>query len=260
MWLCEKIAGNRKTYGMNLIGGVRRDLPKEIHPEILEVMAKIETETAAVVNAIAGDGTLKARLSGVGLLPEEAAREFAVVGPTARGSNVDIDARVDHPYAAYAELEPQMKTQPAGDNWAAGAGAARGDDGVDPAGAQGAGRDARRPNHDRRRPRCPGRAVGRVCGRGAAGRVDPCGADRGRQPARALARTRSHLPEPAGPAYMIKDETIADVPIILGSMDPCFSCTERVEVISARSGESHMLTQEDLLARSRAATERLRGR
>ncbi|MEK6701220.1 MAG: Fe-S-binding domain-containing protein, partial [Planctomycetota bacterium] len=23
MWLCEKITGNRKTYGMNLIGGVR---------------------------------------------------------------------------------------------------------------------------------------------------------------------------------------------------------------------------------------------
>jgi Ni,Fe-hydrogenase III large subunit len=60
--------------------------------------------------------------------------------------------------------------------------------------------------------------------------------------------------------YMIKDETIADVPIILGSMDPCFSCTERVEVINARSGEANLLTQQDLLARSREATERLRSR
>jgi len=48
------------------------------------------------------------------------------------------------------------------------------------------------------------------------------------------------------------------VPIILGSMDPCFSCTERVEVVSARSGETNVLTQQELLARSREATERLR--
>lgn len=59
--------------------------------------------------------------------------------------------------------------------------------------------------------------------------------------------------------FMIKDETIADVPITLGSMDPCFSCTERVEVVNARSGETHVLDQRELLARSREATERLRG-
>ena len=59
---------------------------------------------------------------------------------------------------------------------------------------------------------------------------------------------------------MIKGETIADVPIILGSMDPCFSCTERVEVVNMRSGEAEMLNHQELLARSRAATERLRGR
>jgi membrane-bound hydrogenase subunit alpha len=57
---------------------------------------------------------------------------------------------------------------------------------------------------------------------------------------------------------MIQDETIADVPITLGSMDPCFSCTERVEIVDAQSGKAHVLTQQDLLRRSREATERLR--
>ena len=41
MWLCEQITGNRKTYGMNLIGGVRRDIPKEKYPKILETIDKI---------------------------------------------------------------------------------------------------------------------------------------------------------------------------------------------------------------------------
>jgi Ni,Fe-hydrogenase III large subunit len=239
---------------------VRRDLPKELHPEILAVIDQIESETIAVINAIAGDGTLKARLSGVGILPEEAAREFAVVGPTARGSNVDIDARVDHPYAAYAELEPQMKTQPAGDNWARVLvrleetmesirlvrkgltempdGPTMVDVGADiPPGQWGV---------------CVVEAP-----RGESIHAVLTGGDN--RPERWRVRAPTYQNLQALP-YMIKDETIADVPIILGSMDPCFSCTERVEVISARSGESHVLTHEDLLARSRAATERLRGR
>ncbi len=33
MWLCEEISGNRKTYGMNTVGGVRRDLPPPLVPE-----------------------------------------------------------------------------------------------------------------------------------------------------------------------------------------------------------------------------------
>ena len=40
MWLCEKITGNRKTYGMNLVGGVRRDIPQRDAPEILDVVAQ----------------------------------------------------------------------------------------------------------------------------------------------------------------------------------------------------------------------------
>ena len=38
MWLMEKITGNRKSYGMNLVGGVRRDIPRASHAEILRVL------------------------------------------------------------------------------------------------------------------------------------------------------------------------------------------------------------------------------
>ncbi len=55
---------------------------------------------------------------------------------------------------------------------------------------------------------------------------------------------------------MIKDETIADVPITLGSMDPCFSCTERVETVDVRTGRQAMLSKEDLLRLSEEKSER----
>lgn len=260
MWLAEKITGNRKTYGMNLVGGVRRDIPKEIHPEILEVIAKIETETAAVVDAIAGDSTLKARLSGVGILEDHAAREFAVLGPTARGSGLSIDARIDHPYAAYDELVPKVITQTAGDNWARvlvrltetmesirlvreglanlPAGPLMGDVPAEIPGGQWGVCTVEAPR---------GESIHAVL----------TGGDN--RPARWRVRAPTYQNLQALP-YMIQDETIADVPIILGSMDPCFSCTERVEIVSARSGESRILTGEQLLAMSREATDRLRGR
>jgi len=35
---------------------------------------------------------------------------------------------------------------------------------------------------------------------------------------------------------MIKDQQLADMTISLGSIDPCFSCTDRLEVVDIRSG------------------------
>jgi Ni,Fe-hydrogenase III large subunit/Ni,Fe-hydrogenase III component G len=261
MWLCEKISGNRKTYGMNIIGGVRRDVPKELHPEILGIIDAIEKEWIQVVDAVAGDTTLKARLVDVGVLPEAAAREFAVVGPTARGSNVDIDARADHPYSAYDELPPKVITQPEGDNWA---------------------RVIVRLQETMESIRLIREALkempdGPIMASDISEHV-PAGhwgvctveAPRGEaihyvvtggenRPERWRVRAPTYANLQALP-YMIKDETIADVPITLGSMDPCFSCTERVEVVNARSGEAEILNHQELLARSRAASERLRKR
>ena len=261
MWLCEKITGNRKTYGMNIIGGVRRDIPEECYPEMLAVVDKIEQEWTQFYDAIQGDTTLKARLVGVGMLPEETAKEIAVVGPTARGSNWDIDARADHPYAAYDEVPIRVITHPDCDNWArvvvrleevlesvrwVREGLKQMPDGpimaTDipeevPAGQWGV---------------CTVEAP-----RGEAIHYMLTGGDNRPDRWRVRAPTYNNLQ--ALPS-MIKGETIADVPIILGSMDPCFSCTDRVEVVNMRSGEAERLDYQELLARSRAATERLRGR
>ena len=49
MWLTEAITGNRKTYGMNLVGGVRRDIDGALCERILTDLAKIETETKELV-------------------------------------------------------------------------------------------------------------------------------------------------------------------------------------------------------------------
>jgi len=261
MWLCEKITGNRKTYGMNLVGGVRRDMPKDLHPEIVSVVDKIGEETLAVVKAVVGDTTLKLRLSGVGILPEEKARELAVVGPTVRGSNLDLDARVDHPYAAYDELPPKVITHPDCDNWARVV--VRLEETLESIRWVREGLK-QMPDGPIMASDIPAEVPAEQWGvnmveapRGEAIHYLITGGDN--RPSRWRVRAPTYQNLQALP-YLIKDETIADVPITLGSMDPCFSCTERVEVVNARSGESSVLDQQDLLRLSREATERLRGR
>jgi Ni,Fe-hydrogenase III large subunit len=51
---------------------------------------------------------------------------------------------------------------------------------------------------------------------------------------------------------MIKDQQIADMTISLGSIDPCFSCTDRMETIDVRSGSIKVWSQEELLRLTRA--------
>jgi NADH-quinone oxidoreductase subunit D len=66
----------------------------------LDYYAKIGTNEPSFVG----------RIKGVGTLPAKRAAEMCAVGPFARASGVDADVRRDDPYAAYKELEFKVIT------------------------------------------------------------------------------------------------------------------------------------------------------
>jgi len=251
MWLAEEISGNRKTYGMNTIGGLRRDLPAAVVPKILKVLDEVERESAAVRAAIVGDTTLHARTKNVGVLTAEWARQVCVVGPPARGSGVPIDARLDHPYAAYDEVPPRLCTQPAGDTWARVV--VRVDELMDSI-RQVREALARLPDGEvlaEVTGEIPGDRIGVSvveAPRGEAVHVVMTGGDN--RPYRWRVRAPTYPNLQAMPA-MIDHANIADVPITLGSLDPCFSCTERVEAIDVRTRGVKVYSRKELLAMSR---------
>jgi membrane-bound hydrogenase subunit alpha len=98
------ISGNRVNYGMNTIGGVRRDVTAEQIPQILAAIDTLEERTKYYIQVGTQEITLRERLSGVGKLSKEDATHLGAVGPTARASGVDRDVRRDDPYAVYGEL------------------------------------------------------------------------------------------------------------------------------------------------------------
>jgi Ni,Fe-hydrogenase III large subunit/Ni,Fe-hydrogenase III component G len=251
MWLCEQISGNRKTYGMNTIGGLRRDLPDAIKPKLLETLAEVEKETIAVRDAIVGDSTLHARTKAVGILTNEWAKKICVVGPPARASGVPIDARIDHPYAAYDELPPQIATEEAGDTWSrvlvrvaellVSIRLVREALSAIPGGPICAEVDGEIP---------PGRVGVSVveAPRGEAIHFVETGGDN--RPYRWRVRAPTYPNLQAMPA-MVANANIADVPITLGSLDPCFSCTERLETLDKRTGEVRIYSRAEVLELSR---------
>jgi Ni,Fe-hydrogenase III large subunit/Ni,Fe-hydrogenase III component G len=256
MWLCEEISGNRKTYGMNTIGGVRRDLPDEIKPKLLATLAEVEKEALAVRSAIIEDTTLLARTKGVGTLTKEWAKQICVVGPPARASGVAIDARINHPYAAYDELPPNIATEVAGDIWARvlvrvaelmeSIRLVREALTAIPPGPIGAQIKEEIP---------PGRVGLSVveAPRGEAIHFVLTGGDN--RPYRWRVRAPTYPNLQALPA-MVSGANIADVPITLGSLDPCFSCTERLEAIDRSTRQVTVYSRTELLEMSRRGSRK----
>ena len=245
MWLCERIAGNRKAYGMNLVGGVRRDIKPEVYDDIRGVIDKIGEEWQELAGAIPGDSTLMARLQGTGILTTETARELGAAGPTARGSGLAIDVRLDHPYAAYDRLEVTKCVHDSCDNLARVL--VRLEETL----------DAIKIIHQALDDMPDGPIMAEIDEELPAGRqaMSAVEAPRGEvfhwvltgtenRPERWRVRAPTYANLQCVPA-MIEGDMLADVPIDIGSFDPCFSCTERMEVMDVNSGQVRVYTEEE---------------
>lgn len=104
MDILADLTGNRVNYAMNTIGGVRRDISPEQVQVILKALDTLEERTKYYIEVATQEATLIARLSKVGVLSNADAVRLGAVGPTARACGVDRDTRRDDPYAAYADL------------------------------------------------------------------------------------------------------------------------------------------------------------
>lgn len=112
----EATTGNRIIVSVNVIGGVRRDLTSEQHLWILKELAEVEKMLKALELPLFDDYTVKKRTIGKGLICAETAVFMGTVGPTLRGSGIAQDTRTLG-YAAFDELELAPVTEPGGDCW-----------------------------------------------------------------------------------------------------------------------------------------------
>ncbi len=110
----EQTTGGRVIQGSCKIGGVRRDISNEKLDEMAKDLDRIDREMKELTSVFLGDDSIKHRLRNVGRLSKEDAYHLGAVGPTLRGSGVAIDMRKTG-YAAYGKLNFQLVTDSCGD-------------------------------------------------------------------------------------------------------------------------------------------------
>jgi len=116
--LFEIISGNRNSYAMFKIGGVRRDITADQIRLARKTMNDLKKKNDLLTGAVMDDPVIHARTKGVGVLSKEDVMDYAAVGPTARASGWEIDVRRDDPYAAYDMVEWKVITASEGDVFA----------------------------------------------------------------------------------------------------------------------------------------------
>jgi NADH-quinone oxidoreductase subunit D len=115
MDLLEALTGNRVNYSANVLGGVKFDVTPELADQIRRGVDYLEERTHHYLRVVTMDETFLGRTRNVGFMTPDQAEILGAVGPTARASGVDRDIRKDAPYAAYATFAVNVITDEGGD-------------------------------------------------------------------------------------------------------------------------------------------------
>lgn len=245
--LLEDICGNRVNYGINTLGGVRRDIAVEKIDDYLKALDILEERTAYYAKVALEERSLSDRLSGVHYLSKEKATELCATGPFGRASGIEMDVRFQEPYLAYGEIPFKMITYHTGDIF---------------------GRAVVRiletiesvkicryilqnlPPGEVRLEKVPKKIpAGEAVSRYEAPRgedIHYVRANGTEMPDRAKLRAPTYQNLPAT-LESLKGSYIADASIAIASIDPCFSCTDRMTLVrDTRSGKESRMRFKDL--------------
>ena len=223
--LSEMTTGHRVIQASSVVGGVRRDIDKDMAKEVdKRLVALKEMLDSTVAPALLHDATIKRRAVGKGMLSREQAELLGAVGPTARGSGVAKDIRQTG-YAAFKEVGFEPVVETAGDSYARTLVRAR---------------ETYQSIEIMRKALVmmpSGEILVRVDGYPEGETVSRCEQPRGEvfyylkgNGTNHLERVKVRTPTFANiPTYlvMLPGCEMADVPVITLSIDPCIGCTER---------------------------------
>jgi len=115
MDLLETLSGNRVHYSANVLGGVKFDINDKQRDEILKGVAFLEERLQYYLKVVTTDNTFLGRTRNIGTMSREQAEVLGAVGPTARGSGVLRDIRVNAPYIGYTDFPIKSVTEEGGD-------------------------------------------------------------------------------------------------------------------------------------------------
>jgi len=96
-------------------GGVSADLPGDAHEQLAALYNDLEKSLAELRSIYDEHAGLQDRFRDTGRVTTELAQRLGALGLIGRASGIACDLRIDHPWAPYDKLTPQLTTQSTGD-------------------------------------------------------------------------------------------------------------------------------------------------
>jgi NADH-quinone oxidoreductase subunit C/D len=119
--ILEDLTGQRLMFNYLRLGGVAWDLPEpreEFFGKVRDLVDWVPRRMEEYHNLLTTNEVLQVRTVGTGVLDRDVAKEYGCTGPVGRASGVDYDLRRDDPYGYYPNLDWDITTEDAGDNYA----------------------------------------------------------------------------------------------------------------------------------------------
>ncbi len=113
----EISTGGRVIFSVNKIGGVLKDMPADMLKSFVENLDSIYEELKKTTDVFLNDYSVKSRLVGIGILSPTDALKRGAVGPMMRASGYKIDMRKTG-YAAYDNIDFDIITSNDCDSYA----------------------------------------------------------------------------------------------------------------------------------------------
>ncbi len=244
----EILTGNRVYGDYMIFGGVRRDIDDIKKERILDILNRVEPRLKYYRKLFEEDITISKRLTEIGVLKAKDVVSHSMVGPILRASGVKSDVRAEDRYDAFSEIPFEMVMRSEGDSLARML--LRWDEALVsleickyvlehlPSGNA--------VPDERKLPRVfpAGESYSRV--EAPRGELTYYIISRGGdKPYRVKVRTPS-FNNIINSAFSYIGHSIADVPVILVSYDPCISCMERAIVIDLKNNTKTVMRLKDL--------------
>ena len=115
--MIEESTGGRVIFSVNKVGGVMKDMDAAMLTRFSEKLGEVEDQFIAVRKNFLYDKTVQLRLRGVGVLTKQQAHDLGCAGPFGRASGIATDMRT-RGYGAYGDLEFEPITSNEGDSFA----------------------------------------------------------------------------------------------------------------------------------------------
>jgi Ni,Fe-hydrogenase III large subunit len=243
--LVEAISGNRVHKSMNAIAGVRRDMPENMEDRIVERMKFLADRARYYRDVIDSEETMLERTENIGRISSDLAEKLCAVGPMARYVGLQHDVRLNDPYAAYDEVPFDIVTRKEGDVLALLR--LRLDEMIASTNmvSYAVKNLPEGPFRVRIPPIIPAGEHSSHCEAPRGEIFYYVKSSGGSTPERVKSRqpTMANLPTAL---EILKGQTIADVPVVLTAIDPCFGCMDRMSFLDVESNRQWTWSGEQL--------------